>query len=269
MSAGAVKQNLRWPPIVAEAARIVESYEDTGVTLRQLFYRLVAAELLPNTTTAYSTLSDRTAVARRAGTFPALIDRGRAIHRHVWWDSPEKAREALRRQYRRDRTEGQRYTIYLGVEKSGMIAQLEHWFGDLGTPILALGGYASQSYVDDVRADAEQGRDSVLLYAGDFDPSGEDIPRDFAARAGCFAAVRRIALTPEQVDAYHLPEQMVKQKDTRAPKFVAKYGRGVVEMDALPPDVLSGLYRGAIVEFMDMSAYHESLAREAAEKARL
>ena len=58
MSAGAVKQNLRWPPIVAEAARIVESYEDTGVTLRQLFYRLVAAELLPNTTTAYSTLSD-------------------------------------------------------------------------------------------------------------------------------------------------------------------------------------------------------------------
>jgi hypothetical protein len=39
---------LNWgPPIIAEARVIVESY-DTPVTLRQLFYRLVARQLIPH-----------------------------------------------------------------------------------------------------------------------------------------------------------------------------------------------------------------------------
>lgn len=42
-----------WPELLEKAAVIVESY-DTFVTLRQLFYRLVAAQLLPNTLNAYS-----------------------------------------------------------------------------------------------------------------------------------------------------------------------------------------------------------------------
>lgn len=261
--------NLKWSPILAQAKRIVESYEDTGVTLRQLFYRLVAAGWLPNTVSAYKGLSSTTAAARRAGTFPALIDRGRSIHRHAWWESPGEAREALRRQYRRDRTEGQELTVYVGVEKSTMIEQLVTWFGDLGVPILALGGYSSQTYADDVREDDKQGRVSVLLYAGDFDPSGLDIQRDFCARSGCFDVVRHVALTPEQVEEHGLPEQMVKEKDARAAKFIAKYGRGVVELEALPPDTLRELYQDALAEFWDTSAYQASMDREAAERAVL
>lgn len=65
-----------WPTLLERAAEIVDSY-DTLVTLRQLFYRLVAAELLPNTTNAYKALSRHTAQARREGLFPALMDRGR------------------------------------------------------------------------------------------------------------------------------------------------------------------------------------------------
>ena len=55
-----------WPLLLEQAATIVRSY-DTSVTLRQLFYRLVAAELLPNTTNAYKALSKYSAEARRAG----------------------------------------------------------------------------------------------------------------------------------------------------------------------------------------------------------
>jgi hypothetical protein len=54
-----------WPALLERAADIVNSY-DTLVTLRQLFYRLVAAQLLPNTTNAYKALSKHTAEARRA-----------------------------------------------------------------------------------------------------------------------------------------------------------------------------------------------------------
>lgn len=262
--------NRSWTPIIEKAAEIVRSY-DTGVTLRQLFYRLVAAELLPNTSAAYKTLSSRTAEARRAGRFPDLIDRTRSIHRYQAFSGPDEARRWLSRIYRRDRTENQDLSLFLGVEKNGILEQLQSWFGDLGVPILALGGYSSQSFVHEVAVDVKlQGRPAVLIYAGDLDPSGEDIDRDFLDRTGCFSEVVRVALNAEQVDQYRLPPQMGKATDTRAASFVARHGRLLqVELDALPPDVLQELYTTAIAEFWDMSKFREAVAREEAERAYL
>ncbi|MPZ18114.1 MAG: hypothetical protein GEV06_09410 [Luteitalea sp.] len=161
-----------WGSLLADAARIVKGY-DTPVTLRQLFYRLVSAGVLRNTRAEYTQLSHRTAAARRAGTFPALMDRNRRIDRPVTFTSVADARRWLASLYRRDRTEGQAVSVYLAIEKAGLVAQLRAWFGDLGLPVLPLGGYSSESFesevVDDVRG---QGRSAVLLYAGDFDPSG-------------------------------------------------------------------------------------------------
>ena len=259
-----------WPNLLARAKAIVKSY-DTLVTLRQLFYRLVAAQLLPNTTNAYKALSKHTAEARRAGTFPALMDRGRAIHRYQTFRDPAAARRWLREIYRRDRTEGQAYALYLGVEKAGIVAQLQEWFGDRGIPVLALGGYGSQTYVDDVAAHAKKdGRPAVLLYAGDHDASGEDIDRDFTARTGCWSAVRRVALTATQVRQYALPPQPGKETDSRARGFVARHGKLVqVELDALPPDVPRTLYTDAIAAFWNDDAYRQALAREATERRSL
>jgi hypothetical protein len=177
----------------------------------------------------------------------------------------------LRRIYRHDRTEGQSFSIYLGVEKNGIVEQLEDWFGDLGLPILALGGYSSQTYIDEIIQDSErQERPAVLIYAGDFDPSGEDIQRDFVERTQCFVAVRRVALTPEQIDAYELPPQPGKSTDARAAKFIARHNRLVqVELDALPPDVLKQLYENAIDEFWDTSTFTEAIRREAQERSNL
>jgi hypothetical protein len=265
-----VKATLDWPAILERAARIASSYS-TEVTLRQLFYRLVAAELLPNTQVAYKALSARTAQARRQGRFPRLMDRGRKIHRFTSFASETQARGWLRRIYRRDRTEGQPIAVYLAVEKAGIVEQLTDWFGELGMPVLALGGYSSQSYVQDVVDDvARQRRPAVLLYAGDHDPSGEDIDRDFLARSSCFTRVVRVALTAEQVDAYDLPPQPGKQTDSRAAGFVARHGRLVqVELDALDPAELRRLYQAAIDRYWDPAAYQAALAREAEERDRL
>jgi hypothetical protein len=261
---------IKWEPIITQAAAIVASY-DTGVTLRQLFYRLVAAELLPNTQTAYKTLSAKTAAARRAGTFPKLIDRTRTIHRDIFFDGVEDAKHWLAGIYRRDRTENQDMSIYVGVEKSGIVAQLEAWFGHLGIPVLALGGYSSQSYVDSVVADVDtQDRPAVLIYAGDFDPSGEDIDRDFLERTGCFEAACRIALNVEQVEQYNLPPLPGKATDPRAAGFVARHGRLVqVELDALPPDTLRDMYAEAIDNYWDMSTFEGVLRQEKTERAQL
>ena len=182
-------QRLNWPAILGKAGAIVESY-DTSVTLRQLFYRLVAAQILPNTRAASSTLSARTVEALRQRTFPALADRTRSIHRHRTLESPEDARQWLASVYRHDRNEGQDWAVYLGIEKHGIISQLVVWFTNLGVRIFALGGYSSQTYVDDIAEDAmKDGRPAALLYAGDFDPSGEDIERDLLARCDVFSQV--------------------------------------------------------------------------------
>lgn len=264
------RRYLRWPPVLQHGVTIVGSY-DTGVTLRQLFYRLVADETLPNTRSYYQTLSSYTAKGRREGTFPDLLDRTSRIERPSSYDGVDEVMDfVIDYLYRRDRTEGQDWTIYLGVEKAGLSAQLHSWFDDLGLPIVALGGYASQTLCDAVRRDIEkQARPAALAYAGDLDPTGIDIDRDFVARVGVFDKVIRVALTPEQVEQYRLPfsfdpEVMEKlEKDPRAAAFKRLYG-GLqqYEVDALPPEVLRDLYRSAISEFWDEDAYNEVIAQE-------
>ena len=264
------KPRLEWDAIVRQAAAIVRGY-DTSVTLRQLYFRLVAAGTLPNSTTAYKTLSSVTAEARRRGTFPALIDRTRTIHRYETFSGAADARAWLASIYRRDRTEDQAVSLYLGVEKNGIVEQLQAWFGALGLPVLALGGYSSQSYVEEVRAEIEgQDRPAALIYAGEFDASGEDIDRDFRARVGGFVEVVRVALDAAQVEAYDLPPQPGKATDPRAGAFVTRHGELVqVELDALAPEVLRGLYAEAIGRYWDTSAYRQSVEREERDRGEL
>jgi hypothetical protein len=331
-----------WPAIIDRAVVIVESY-DTSVTLRQLFYRLVSEHALPNNTNAYKRLSSLTAERRRGGTFPTLIDRGREIHRPTYFASPVGALRQLRRWYRLDRTVGQDVSLYLGVEKAGMVIQLESWFGEYGIPILALGGCgcadqiewircrcnrrgirhgrfvvlngvladvlrcrcnrleiaihggrvhahdvcydSSQTYVDDVRDDIQRQtlgdrftfddatkwwRPAVLLYAGDFDPSGEDIDRDFIERTGCFDKVIRVALSAEQVVSHRLPINAGKDTDSRAAGFIERHGELVqVELDALDPAILRELFTDALAVHWDTSAYEFVLAQEREDLARL
>lgn len=266
--------SLKWGPITQLAAQIVNSYS-TSVTLRQLFYRLVSRGVIPNNQNAYKGLSKHTAEARREGWFPDLIDRTRRIERYQTFPDPENALRWLSAIYRRDRTEGQDYQIFIGVEKAGMVVQLQDWFGDYGFPIMALGGYSSQTFVKTVgqaieRENDKYGRSSILLYAGDFDPSGEDIDRDFIKRVEDYLfdslTVHRVALLPEHIDQYQLPEFPGKETDSRKWSFVAKHGKLVqVELDALDPNDLRGLYQDAIDQYFDSEIYDAVIDREAEE----
>jgi hypothetical protein len=256
--------------IVPRAASIVEGYE-TGVTLRQLFYRLVAEGTLRNTKPEYAMLSTYTSRARREGRFPALIDRGRIIHRFETFAGPDDALERLVRSYRRDRAATQPQALYLGSEKATMVEQLLEWYGGFGFPVIALGGYSSQTYIDDIAAEVvRDGRPSVLVYAGDFDPSGEDIERDFHARSNCFGAFARVAVTPEQIEEYDLPAMPGKRTDSRSTAFELRHGGLVqVELEALDPNVLRDLFAEAITPYYDTGAYEEAVLQELADKAEL
>jgi hypothetical protein len=290
-----VKEKLDWGPIMEQAAEIVRSY-DTMVTLRQLFYQLVSRQLIENKQARYGYLSRKTAEARREGWFPDLIDQTSEILVAKHFSSPEQALKHLRSIYRRDRSEGQDVTIYLAVEKAGIQSQLWSWFADMGLPILALGGYGSQSYKDRIKDNVAAHiyvngqrvnainvarRPAVLIYAGDHDASGDDIFRDLVVRTDpgarlsddyttvtgsrLWKAVHRIALTKEQVDLYDLPENPGKDDDPRSDAFMERHDyidNVQVELDALSPDVLRGLYQSAIDQYWDTDAYDEVIDRE-------
>lgn len=245
----------------------------TPVTLRQLHYRLVSQEGLGylNTRADYNKLSGTTTAARRAGTFPGLLDRGRGIEVPFSWTCPQDAQEWLRRRYRRDRTEGQEWTIYLAVEKAGLVEQLDEWFSTpYGIPILPLGGYHSESFEREIFTHANtQGRPSVLLYAGDLDASGEDIERNFRAHLH-FDEFKRVALTEAQAVQFDLPPLIGKRADPRAASFTEKYGRLFqIELDALDPDVLRALFTVEVNRYWNEATYLRALDREAEERASL
>ena len=258
------RQSLDWKNDVLPVAKTIVESDTTGVTLRQLFYRLVSLPVgargrIANTYSMYTALAHNSAEARYAGTFPDLVDNRRTITAAQSWDSPRDAIEQARDFYRRDRTEGQPYQIWIGVEKSGLVNQLYDWFGDRGLPIIALGGQCSKPYIDKItrRVNADD-RPAVLLYAGDHDPTGWSIIQNFVDRTPFwvnddlpgfdttmmpvslgrkrghakawkdtpnFNRYRkyRVALTPEQCVAHDLPRNPAKEKDPNMGSFLANF----------------------------------------------
>lgn len=260
----------KWGPVIKQAKAIVNSYSG-GVTLRQLFYRLVSASVIPNSDSAYKTLSSKTAEGRRDGSFPDLIDNTRRIDRPLSFDDPQDAVEWLAIVYKVNRQKGQQLTIYLGAEKATMQTLLDQWFGELGMPVILLRGYSSQTYADNIRADVQKNGKAILIYAGDLDPSGMDIVRDLNKRTkNCFDQVIQIAVRQSQIAQFNLTKQPGKSSDPRAAKFKKKYGSLFqIEVEAIDPNDLRQLYQSAIDKFMDKSIYDAQRKREKEDKKEL
>jgi hypothetical protein len=268
-------ERIDWPSVLEHGAEIVRSY-DTGVTLRQLWYRLVADGTLPNVQREYSALSSYTTDARRWGDFPALVDRRRSISRPFHFDGLDDAKTWLSERYRLDRTKGQKIALYVGCEKDALSALLEDWLNEYGIPVLIFGGQASEGYEreidDDLGAD---GRESLLLYLGDLDPAGEQI-QDHINEFTMFDEVVRIGLTKEQADGWGLAENTdpdVASKLTRHPgrnPFMAKYGRLFqIEVDAIEPDRLQRVVLDAVGYYWDRSEYNAVLTQEKRDRKAL
>jgi hypothetical protein len=108
----------------------------------------------------------------------------------------------------------------------------------------------------------------VLLIASDFDPDGEEIAHslvrsmrdDFGIRN---IAATKVALNAEQVKQYNLPPNtQAKKSSSNYKKFVAKYGMGAYELEALEPAELQRIVREGIRSVLDIDAYNAELEAE-------
>ena len=261
---------------------VVESYQEQGyvLTLRQLYYQLVARDYIPNEQRSYKRLIDLVTNARMGGyiDWSAIVDRGRVPVMRAQWSGPRHILNAAAQSYRLDRWEGQENYVEVWCEKDALGSVLEPVCENSHVRFLANHGYSSTTAFYDgaqrFKGADLKGKDCHLIYLGDHDPSGTDMTRDVEDRLiimtqGVEIEVHRIALNYEQVLLYNPPPNRTKKTDSRSGPYVAEYGESSWELDALEPQVVTELLNEAIDDLMDGDLYEEALKQEESDKADL
>lgn len=203
-----------------------------------------------------------------------IVDRTRQALKVPTWADLEGFLRAVSRSYRRDKWASQQTSIEVWCEKDALAGVLEPITEDFEVVLYPCRGYNSYSaLLEAAERIARKQQETTILYLGDFDPSGQDMPRDIRDRLrdgfGVSVDLRVIALTPEQIQRFDLPPAPAKKTDSRVAEFIARHGDAVVELDALPPDELQRLVRESVDQFVDNSSFTEEQTIEAEEVERL
>ena len=266
--------------VIARANQIIAEYQKQNLrlTLRQLYYQFVSRNWVQNTERSYKNLGNMISDGRLAGLidWDALEDRGREVMAPASWSSIKDMVEQRVYQFRLDRWEGQEKYVELMVEKQALAGIMWQIAAEFHVPLNVNKGYSSQTAMYECSqrfsaAEAE-GKEGVIIYVGDQDPSGDDMPRDVNDRMRVFTTrpeVVKIALTMDQVEEYKPPPNPAKMSDSRAEGYVAKYGKHSWEVDALKPDVLRGIIVDEIYEHLDKSMMDKIIAEEEIQKRKL
>lgn len=122
------------------------------LTLRQVYYRLVAVGLIPNTRSNYNQLSSQLVTARENDDIDdtRIVDRNRRIE-DVSFDSPESFIEVcqttLRRRYVRRFWDSQPVYCEVWVEKDALSQVIAEAVYPFNTVVAPSRGYSSYSYL--------------------------------------------------------------------------------------------------------------------------
>lgn len=256
--------------LLGRVTEIVQAYVDQGyrMTLRQLYYRLVAANHIRNTPKSYNRLTWLLNDARLAGLvdWDAIEDRGRVLRGLTHWTSPAEIVESTVKNYNMDLWVGQHYRPTVFVEKDALLGVIQRPCTRWDTPFLSCRGYTSVTSLYDTykrfQLAVDSGQVPVIIHLGDHDPSGVDMTRDILDRLNRFAElgeVRRIALTITQIKQYDPPPNPVKLTDSRHAKYVEEFGDDCWELDALDPKVLDDLISETLEALVDRDLWDERL----------
>jgi hypothetical protein len=256
--------------------------ERKPITVRGIAYQLFAQGLIPSMAKAQTQAVSRVVVTmREEGALPWawVVDDGRPERRAPSWDDPEAFMASVLQQYRKNFWLQQPFDVRVWSEKSTVYGVLAPVLDRYAAPFQAHKGFSSATALYDAAQATRQASSryqSVLLYVGDYDPSGYhmsqvDLPARLA-RYGGAAVVERIALTPEDGAAEALPSFPVETKkaDPRYRWWVQQgCGPRCWELDAMNPNRLRTRVEGAIRAYLDLGAWERCQGAEAAELASM
>jgi hypothetical protein len=255
--------------LIETANSIIEEYQRQGytLTLRQLYYQLVARDLIPNTESSYKRVGNTISKGRLAGLidWEAIEDRTRNLMSYRTWRDPAAMLSYASAVYTINKWELQPNYVEVWVEKEALASVVARACANREVPHFSCRGYVSQSEMwragTRLQRQKEAGKDVYIIHLGDHDPSGIDMTRDIIDRLELFmggAEVNRIALNYEQIMTYSPPPNPAKLTDSRVKDYIRKFGKQSWELDALEPSIINNLIDSSIESLIDPYLWDEA-----------
>jgi len=259
--------------IINESVGITSQYEKGILTLRSLHYQLVSHGMI-NDIQHYKRVVNAMISARWEGiiSFDTFSDLDRTMvgetkcEETIIEDQVLTAKSQIKAwmtSFHKNRWENQMYYPEVFIEKKALQGVFQNLCRDWDVTLGACKGYPSLTFLYEAYLRLKHvDKIPIIIYFGDYDPSGEDIPRSIEEnlrKFGIEVEVRRIALMKDQVIEWNLPPAPVKSSDTRTAKW---NGLGQVELDAVRPEKLMELLGGAIEDIFNPDYYEELLKQE-------
>ena len=276
--------------VIQQANDIARTYAAQGfsLTLRQLYYRFVAQDLIPNRQSEYKRLGSIINDARYAGLFDWnwITDRTRNASGGDSGYDPDHPEEVIDPSYFHvTQWDGQPHRIEVWVEKDALVDVIQQGARGLRTVTFSCRGYTSSSEIH-AAAQRIEGylstpsvEDVTILHLGDHDPSGIDMTRDITSRLKEFVRgdgypsyrvnIKRIALNMDQIEQYEPPPNPAKETDSRFESYRLEHGDESWELDALEPRTLVDLIRSEIKPLIIPELWNERSAIAAKGQATL
>lgn len=259
--------------------QVVDEYSAQGyeLTLRQVYYQLVARGYIPNNERSYKNVGSLINDGRLAGLIDwhSVTDRTRNLRKESHWDNPADVIASARYSYNLDKWKGQPNYVEVWVEKDALVDIVGQACSPLDTPYFSCRGYTSQSEMWSAAQRfirQEQREKRIIIHLGDHDPSGIDMTRDIQERLEMFGAdvfVKRVALTMNQIQTYNPPPNPAKITDSRASKYIDQFGDESWELDALEPKVITDLIKKQVTMYRNDAIYRAVCDKESREKEEL
>lgn len=231
-------------------------------TVRQVFYQAVVRGLVPKCDThGYRPVQHRLVKLRQEGVirYGWITDNARMVRRRTSWESPEELLKDVASRYRRDYWADSDVVVEVWIEKDGLAGVLYPVVvEEFGLELYVTRGFSSISYLHRAAEQMEaDGRPHYVYLLTDFDPAGMNIA-DKVEEELCQRVMRvevdvkRVAVTPKQIEAFSLPTRPTKLPSGRSlTRYERSHGDVSVELDAIPPETLRGLVREGIEQHME------------------
>lgn len=272
------KKSLQMIQVIDE---IIEDYQSQGfrLTVRQLYYQLVARDHIPNNSRSYENIVSLLTNARLAGLidWDAIEDRTRGVIERSHWRSGSDILHSVADQYHEDLWSTQEARVFVIVEKEALAGVLQRTCRQWDVPLLPARGYPSATTLREfAKGRIMRARQKiVVLHLGDHDPSGIDMTRDLEDRLSMFSRnrvhidFRRLALNIDQIHEQKPPPNPAKITDSRYAAYREEHGEESWELDALSPQYLHTLVSNEIESLINFRQWEKRVEEVEAVKFRL
>lgn len=248
------------------------------VTVRGLYYQAEVAGLpgIDKSESGYAKVQAQVLALRRAGrlAYDAVADATRYMRKPRTFDGWEEALRSTAQLYRKSLWAGTDLEVEIWIEKSALAGVIYPVTAEYDVPLMCTGGFSSETFAYEAVARLQgSGRSLVIYSLYDFDRSGRDAAgsleekvRRFGQEFGVPVQFRRLGLTLDQVQELDLPVRPAKKTSAADRRWRHDFA---AELDAIPPDVLRDLVRGAIEKHLPPGELAALKRIEAAERETL